>query len=450
MAKGRKATHPRALTKKQLSRRQREQRQLRWIWIGLGVVAASIVIIIAVGVISQSSRLTAVVNGERIRVADYQKRVRFWYYFYDNYLAPGYLADAEAEERTEFYRGIADQMIEETLIEQEARKRNLSVSEEETQIELEETWFQHYRVPSTPTPSPPPDPEATPTTEGTPLPTATPDTEEAFQERYQGFVESVLKPAGLNETYFRQIVQASLLRDKLEAAIIEEVPAEEEQVHLRYTVVEDDQQARDKIASFESGVIEQVNARHILVDTQQEAEEILRRLGEGEDFVALAAELSSDTSNKDKGGDLGWFSHGQMVEPFEEAAFEGEIGLYPFPVETDFGYHVIEILGHEDRPVDLDREMIDIGWLGKSQLADRFGALFAEMVFTAEIGLFKEPVPTSFGVAVVEVLEREVRQLDESEQAERRVDLFDQWLEDVREEGDIEDLWEASMVPSGL
>jgi parvulin-like peptidyl-prolyl isomerase len=98
----------------------------------------------------------------------------------------------------------------------------------------------------------------------------------------------------------------------------------------------------------------------------------------------------------------------------------------------------------------LDEEMVELGWLGKSQLADRFGPLFAEMVFSAEAGLFPEPVPTSFGVAVVEVLDHEVRPLDQADQEERRVELFDRWLADLREEGDIENLWEANMVPRGL
>jgi parvulin-like peptidyl-prolyl isomerase len=448
MAKGRRQAKPaRKLTKKQVSRRRREQQQLRWIWIGVGVLSALVVLVIAIGLISQSSQAVAIVNDQEIRLIEYQKRVRFWYRFYNDYLVPGYFDRADEEQRGEFYRGISEQLIEETLVQQEAQKQSLFVTDEEIQIEIEESWFQHYRVPPTPTPTPTLDPEATPTQVGTPLPTPTPDTEEAFNAKYEEFVDKVLKPSRLNEAYFRQMVEASLLKRKLEQAMVAEVPAEEEQVSFRYTVVQDDEEARAKIESYQTGVAEQVNARHILVETQEQAEAVLERLEAGEDFVALAAELSTDTSNKDQGGDLGWFSRGQMVPEFDTVAFESELGLYPTPVETQFGYHIIEVLGHEDRPVDLNEELFDAGWFGKGQLADRFGPVFSEMVFTAEAGLLTEPVPTSFGVAVVDVLGHEVRSLDETEQEQRRSELFQKRLDEIREEADIQDLWEASMVP---
>jgi parvulin-like peptidyl-prolyl isomerase len=448
MTKGKKRTSAN-LTRKQLSRRRREEKQLRWIWVGVGIVAAAVVLLLATGLILQGTQSVAVVNDHPIRVSDYQKRLRFWTSYYD-YLAPGYFDNLQAEQKTTFYRDIADQMVEETLIRQEATKNNLAVGDDELQVEIEETWFQHYRTPLTPTPSPTPDPQSTPATPGTPVPTSTPDTEEAFQTRYQEFVDQVLKPAGLNAAYFRRLVEASLLRDKLQTALVPDVPSEEEQVHFRYLNARDAEDAALKMADLSSGTTEQVHARHILVGTEEEAQDILERLQAGEDFAALAAEFSTDESNKDEGGDLGWFGRGQMALEFEEAAFQGDIGLYPTPVETQFGYHIIDVLAREDRPFDPEAEMIDAGWSGKPDLADRFGPLFAEILFESEVGLLPDPVPTQFGIAVVELLERATRALDEEEQATRRSQIFQNRLDEIRQEADIQDKWEESMVPGNL
>ena len=98
---------------------------------------------------------------------------------------------------------------------------------------------------------------------------------------------------------------------------------------------------------------EQVYARHILLPLNEFeiAQEVLRRALEGEDFDALAAEFSTDGTNSGNSGDLGWFSRGQMVTAFEKAAFSAEIGVIPELVVTQFGLHVVEILEKEKRAV---------------------------------------------------------------------------------------------------
>ncbi len=87
--------------------------------------------------------------------------------------------------------------------------------------------------------------------------------------------------------------------------------------------------------------IEQVTARHILVETEDEAREVIAELDEGADFAELARERSTDPAAA-RGGELGTFRRGSMVPPFEAAAFALEAGSYSSePVQTQFGYHVI-------------------------------------------------------------------------------------------------------------
>ena len=116
--------------------------------------------------------------------------------------------------------------------------------------------------------------------------------------------------------------------------------------HVVDAVTEDEVKARyeKEIAALPKQ--EEVNARHILVKTEEEAKAIIAELDAGKDFAELAKAKSED-SNKSDGGDLGWFSKGRMVPEFEEAAFALEKGAYTkTPVKSQFGFHVIKL---EDR-----------------------------------------------------------------------------------------------------
>ncbi|MGH9175574.1 MAG: peptidylprolyl isomerase, partial [Vicinamibacterales bacterium] len=151
--------------------------------------------------------------------------------------------------------------------------------------------------------------EGTVTAEGSPAATETPtpnadqalSTSEAI---YEQFDDNYLDPADIDrDAYKRLIVRPTLARQKIQQILTEQVPARAEQVH----------------------------AAHILVATQDAANEVIARLNNGEEFATIATEVSTDTSTAGTGGDLGWFPRGVMVDPFEEAAYRLEPGATSAP-----------------------------------------------------------------------------------------------------------------------
>ncbi len=89
------------------------------------------------------------------------------------------------------------------------------------------------------------------------------------------------------------------------------------------------------------------SARHILVETKEQCEELKKQIEDGADFAELAAEHSQCPSGE-QGGDLGEFSQGQMVREFDDVIFSGDLGKIHGPVQTQFGFHLIEITSRND------------------------------------------------------------------------------------------------------
>ncbi|GAV19579.1 peptidyl-prolyl cis-trans isomerase C [Mariprofundus micogutta] len=134
-------------------------------------------------------------------------------------------------------------------------------------------------------------------------------------------------------------------------------------------------------------VPEQVHARHILVRTEKQAWDLLKKLRKNRaSFTALAASQSLDDSNKSRGGDLNWFPRGVMVKAFDDAVFELKKHGLSRPVRTKFGWHVIELLGKREAALkSLDEVRVEIiSVLQHQRLQQWYGEVEAAANITIE------------------------------------------------------------------
>jgi parvulin-like peptidyl-prolyl isomerase len=374
------------LTRKEIRLSKKAQRQKQMILIGVAVVGFMVVALLAFGFyqeyVAKPAEPVAVVGKVPIRTDAYQKIVRYYRSNLRNQVdmleeqlgrldqndeSTEFIAQYYQQQIEQLQTQLSDQqalgqqalddMIDDELIRQEAAKRGIVVTPEEVQLEIE-TQFGYERNPPTPTPTP-----ITTTVTITPTPTVAPMTLARFQENYVTTLEALRERAGFSEQDFRRIFEAMLLRQKLEEAIGQEVPTIADQVHARQIQVKSEDKAQAIMALLDEATDEAsaLDAIRLLlteegeeykteeeIRAEKDPQKLLTQLRESEDaFAFLAQNFSLDTSNKDQGGDLGWFSKGQMVAEFEEAAFSTPAGEISQPVETQFGWHVI--LVHETR-----------------------------------------------------------------------------------------------------
>lgn len=377
-------------SKKHIARLERERRQTRLIlaaFIGIVVVVIGLLIYGYVDIrYLQPHRPVAEIGDVKIPVEEWQARVRLergrlinqmqLYDQYQQYLGVDLSSQkqqvlTQLQDSTAIGQTTLDDMINEELIRKEAAVRGIVASPDEIERAVQASY--QYYPNGTPTPSITPSPVSSPTlspqtlalititptatllptataaptstpdalasptptvaaspipTSGpspTPFPTPTPITQQGFEEAYRNSLDQ-LKTQGLTEAQLRGLYEVEILRTRLMAAITADVPHTQDQVW----------------------------ARHILVPDEAIAQVVRQRLEQGEDFAKVAAEVSTDTSNKDKGGDLGWFGKGAMVPEFETAAFSLKLGEISQPVKTQFGYHIIQVLAHGNVALSAD------------------------------------------------------------------------------------------------
>lgn len=361
------AENPRDLTRKQRVHMRRDDVQRRWVVLVTSLILFIVLAIVGAGLLDQyvlqQRQPVAIVGGEKISthqfqvavgyrrsqlIGQYNQTLQFAAYLGGDPNTNSYIQQqlaaiqAQLSDNESLGQAVLEELISDRLIRQDAARRGIVVTSDEVQRELQDAFgFYPEGTPTqagptltpqpatvTPAVSPTPTvtltPTATPATPEpslTPLPTATPYTAEGFAKEYQSYLSETRKATGMNEAEFREVIGSVIFRRKLLAALTADLPREEDQVH----------------------------ARHILVGTQFEAAALRERLVKGESWDSLAKEVSLDTSNKDSGGDLGWFGRGQMVGEFEGAAFALKPGSISEPVLTTFGWHLINVVSHQVR-----------------------------------------------------------------------------------------------------
>lgn len=195
----------------------------------------------------------------------------------------------------EFGQRALDNLITKVLIENEAKKAGVTVSDQEVDERFDELAADYGG-------------------------------REAFQ--------MLLQQSGFSEEYVRDDLYIELLVKKILAP---NVDVSDEAVAAYY------EENKDRFA-----IPDRVHTRHILTETEEDAQGVLERLKDGEDFAALAAQLSTDPSAAVNDGDIGWQERGALVEEYFDAAFAAEPGQIIGPVESVFGFHVIEVIAKEE------------------------------------------------------------------------------------------------------
>lgn len=410
-----KMKDPKAVTKKHLARLERERRQIRAITYTASVLIFAVIGLITYGILSQTvlmARQPIVELGDQVvTTREFKLRVQvrrhqlinqyFQYYQLAQMFGMDLSSDSsfgqqldsiknELDNPTTLGKNVIDQITENMLVRKYAAENGIVISTEDVDRAVQESFDYYPDGTSTPTVTPtavvyptlnptqlalfpptatstvPPteaveptltptitatlDPQATPLPTETPLPTdtptsiptatllptatvqptvtptATPYTLESFQSLYADTFQVYNEKYGMNDSDFRRIFfEDNLYRSEVYNIVTADVPHEKEQVW----------------------------ARHILVTDLALAITIRADLLHGADFSNLAAEYSLDSRNSMSGGDLGWFASEDMVteygQEFEQVAFELTVGAISDPVPTSFGYHIIQVLGHENR-----------------------------------------------------------------------------------------------------
>ena len=272
-------------------------------------------------------RIVAVVNQEIITFSEIEK----WSHpFQEEIQAEDRL---ERRERIqEFFRKVLDRIIEEKLIEQEAKKSGIKVTSKEIEGAVEE-MKQRNKI-------------------------------------NQEVLEKALAAEGLTLEAFKKDLERRILRSKLvsSAVKLEQKAGEKELIEFfqnnlnHYRVNESYRPAHIVFLIPQDATPEQIRG------IRKKSQKVLERIKEGADFTKMAMEYSEDTSSRKEGGDLGYFRKGELLPALEKEAIRLQVGEVSGLIRTELGFHILKLLdrkGGEPPPFEEIKEKVQADYYEK-------------------------------------------------------------------------------------
>ena len=328
------AVPERQKTRKQIAHGRKEARQNRIILISVVALAVIIVGVLAYGIIQElvvkPAAPVATVNGAEIGLSDYQNFVTF--NRYNDYLSISNLQNyldqlnASPEENSfliSFYQqqltqiqsalttvsdSTLDELIDDALVQQKAQEEGITVTAEEVQLAIDD-YVRQSAFPSA---------QETATTTET-VPTATPIPQSLLDETYN----KILGVMHLKDKAFRTVVQHSLLRGEVQDLLATQVPT--------------------------TGLI--LDVQLIKTETQTQTLAAKQRIESGQDFSAVAMEVSTDTLTAENGGNVGWVTTGQLSDRYgaalESFVFSQGVGTLGI-VESDGAWYLLRVVDRNE------------------------------------------------------------------------------------------------------
>ncbi len=326
--------------------------------------------IVALGVFltgCQSEDVVAEVNGEEISVEDFMNEYEISKKGVIAKFGDDILDEVGPDGQTlrdSIKNTTVENLILQRVIEQEAKKMSIEITEEE----LDSSFAEFIES-------------------------------EGGEENYNNYLEE----NEISDEYMRSMMAQQLMLIEYQTAFIEETEISDEEGQEFF------EENKESLVA--------INASHILLSEEEEAKEILARIENGEDFAELAKEESLDSGSAVNGGDLGYFSKGKMIPEFDEAAFSLEEGEVSDLVKTDIGYHIIKLEDKKDNYDELKDKIINM------MKHDRFEETVTELRENADVKIYEEVLAEIDSEEVKDAGVKEETEIEETEETEETEEI---------------------------